>query len=84
MNPLLERAPQMPDSLALQDDSDIPVAVFWRKDAEGIYHVARFEKPGSAADAAAADETRCNMWMRVRFWTRKLAEDQWERIKNIF
>ena len=78
VNPLPERAPQMPDSLALQYDRDTPVAVFWRKDAEGIYHVARFEQPGSAADAAAADETRCNMWMSVRFWTRRREDGQWE------
>ncbi len=85
VNPLLERAPQMPDSLslpdslALQDDRDTPVAVFWRKDAEGIYHVARFEKPGSAADAAAADETRCNMRMRVRAHYLKQDDGQWRR-----
>ncbi len=80
VNPLPERAPQMEDSLALQDNTQAtPVAVFWRKDAGGICHVARFEKPGSTADAAAADETRCKMWMIVRFWSRKLAENQWER-----
>ena len=79
MNPLQERAPQMPDSLALQDDSDIPVAVFWRKDAEGISRVVRFEKPGSAADVAAADETRCNMRMRVRAHSLKQDDGQWRR-----
>ncbi|MBQ5665881.1 MAG: GDYXXLXY domain-containing protein [Akkermansia sp.] len=79
MNPLQERAPQMPDSLALQDDSDIPVAVFWRKDAGGISRVVRFEKPGSAADVAAADETRCNMRMRVRAHSLKQDDGQWRR-----
>ncbi len=78
VNPLPERAPQMEDSLALQDAYETPVAVFWRKDTEGICRVARFEKPGSAADAAAADETRCKMWMSVRFWTRKREDGQWE------
>ena len=78
VNPLPERAPQMEDSLALRDDHETPVAVFWRKDTEGICRVARFEKPGSAADAAAADETRCKMWMSVRFWTRRREDGQWE------
>ena len=78
VNPLPERAPQMGDSLALRDDHETPVAVFWRKDTEGICRVARFEKPGSTADAAAADETRCKMWMSVRFWTRRREDGQWE------
>lgn len=79
VNPLPERAPQMEDSLALQDNTlATPVAVFWCKDAEGICRVARFEKPGSAADAAAADEMRCKMWMRVRFWTLRREDGQWE------
>lgn len=78
VNPLPERAPQMTDSLALPYAPDIQVAVFWRKDAEGICHVVRFENPGSAADVAAEDEIRCLMWLSVHWYSCKQEDGRYK------
>ena len=38
------------------------LAVYWKKEADGLHHVCRVEAPGSAQDSPAAGETRALMW----------------------
>lgn len=64
-NPLPARAPEMEDSLEIKPHSEPEVAVFWRKDADGISRVTRFEKIGAATDVAGEGEMRNTMWLSV-------------------
>ena len=75
VNPLQPRAPQMEDSLKLNwHGKPERVAVFWRTGADGISRVVRFEKPGSPADVAEPEESRCLMWMAPERNIKRLAD----------
>lgn len=74
-NPLAPRAPQMEDSLEIDDSNEPEVAVFWRKEANGISRVTRFEKIGAPTDVAADGEIRNTMWLEVRGYGASRRED---------